>query len=295
MVDQELLINELHALGFTHHESRCFIALMESHPATAYDVAKRAGVPRANAYSALENLLRKEAVQPVSENPVRFAPVDPETLFRRIAEGTADRCASVARTLGRIKQPEELTYVWSIPNLVKVHAKIEELIDNARQRVWIKGNNSAIETHVDSLARAAGRGVEVVIIIFGTDADVKKYTFNKSTKVFLHEGRGTHVGHSNHLFCIGADNTEGLTASLREEGYGIHTRNPPVVELINSLIRHEIYMAEIFQHFGDEIEDKFGDMLITLRERYLPRNFVEDLKSRLDETSPKTPRRLTKK
>jgi HTH-type transcriptional regulator, sugar sensing transcriptional regulator len=288
MIDHEALINELHTLGFTHHESRCFIALMESHPATAYDVAKRAGVPRANAYSALDNLMRKEAVQPVSENPVRFAPVDPETLFQRIAKGTAERCASVARTLGRIEQPEELTYVWSIPNLVKVHAKIEELIENARKRVWIKGNKSAVEMHVDALARAADRGVEVVIILFGTDADVKRYTFNKSTKVFLHEGRGTHVGHSNHLFCIGADNTEGLTASLREEGYGIHTRNPPVVELINSLIRHEIYMAEIFQSFGDEIEEKFGDMLITLRERYLPQNFVDDLKTRLDETELKS-------
>ncbi|MEX0695127.1 MAG: helix-turn-helix domain-containing protein [Rhodospirillales bacterium] len=295
MVDQEALISDLHALGFTHHESRCFIALMESHPATAYDVAKRAGVPRANAYSALDNLLRKEAVQPVSENPVRFAPVDPETLFRRIAEGTADRCASVARSLGRIKQPEELTYVWSIPNLTKVHAKIEELIDNASQRIWIKGNKSAVEVHVDALKRASDRGVEVVIILFGTDADVRKYTFNTSTRVFLHENRGTHVGHSNHLFCIGADNTEGLTASLREEGYGIHTRNPPVVELINSLIRHEIYMAEIFHYFGNEIEDKFGDMLMTLREKYLPRHFVEDLKSRLDESDPEIPSRTARK
>lgn len=288
MADQETLINELHALGFTHHESRCFIALMEGHPATAYDVAKRAGVPRANAYSALDNLLRKEAVQPVSENPVRFAPVDPETLFQRIAEGTADRCASVARALGRIKQPEELSYVWSIPNLTQVHAKIGELIENAGNRIWIKGNKGAVEVHADALKRASDRGVEIVIIIFGTDDDVKKYTFGKSTKVFLHEGRGTHVGHSNHLFCIGCDHTEGLTASLREDGYGIHTRNPPVVELINSLIRHEIYMAEIFQSFGDEIEEKFGDMLITLRERYLPQNFVDDLKTRLNETELKS-------
>lgn len=290
MTDATALIQRLHALGFTNHESRCLLALMESHPATAYDIAKRAGVPRANAYSALDSLSRKNAVQPVSETPVRFVPVEPEELFGRIAEDTSRQCTALARDLSLLKQPADSDHVWSIPNIEQVHSKIETMIEAAAAHVWIKGNVHAIEPHFEALKDAAARDVKVVIILFGTPADVVRYREAMSGKIFLHEGSGTPVGHSNHLFCLAVDNREGLTASLREGGYGIHTRNRPVVELIDNMIRHEVYLAEIFDVFGKEIEEKFGPMLLLLREQYLPADFVTALKTRLA-PAPADPKR----
>lgn len=281
MLDHNALIEQLHTIGFTNYEARCLIAVIEDHPATAYDIAKRAGVPRANAYSALDSLVRKEAVQPVSENPIRFAPIDPDVMLRRIADATTDRCLSLAHELSAVKKPAESEYVWSIPETEQVHAKIEEMIDSADNHVWIKGNRRVLERHHAALVRAAGRGIDIVIILFGEEKDVERYRVSRSATVYLHEGSGTPVGQSDHLFCLAIDYEEGLTASIREGGYGIYTQNRPVVELIGNMIRHEVYLAEIFREFGPQIEARFGDMLIRLRERLLPAEYVAALKKRL--------------
>ena len=42
-------IAQLRRLGFTDYESRAYLALCESYPATAYEVSKKAKLPKAQA------------------------------------------------------------------------------------------------------------------------------------------------------------------------------------------------------------------------------------------------------
>jgi predicted transcriptional regulator len=68
----QTLFRDLQTLGFSDYEAKAYIALVKLQPATAYEVSKEAGLPKANSYSVLESLSKKEAVQPVSQNPVRY-------------------------------------------------------------------------------------------------------------------------------------------------------------------------------------------------------------------------------
>ena len=54
------------------------------------------------------------------------------------------------------------------------------------------------------------------------------------------------------------------------EAAGAHTRSGSVVNLADSHIRHEIYLAEIFSKLGAELEKNFGLALFSLRKKYLP-------------------------
>src|SRR5690606_22091464 len=83
---------ELQALGFSDYEARSYLALVKVSPSTAYDVSKTTGVPRANVYGAIENLVKKGAVQMVGQQPARFVPVPPKELMSNIAKSTSDRC-----------------------------------------------------------------------------------------------------------------------------------------------------------------------------------------------------------
>src|SRR5690554_1136247 len=83
---------QLQSLGLTEYESWALLALIGRNPATAYEVSKQAGLPRANAYTALEGLVKKGAVQPVSENPARYVPVNPAEFLSRIASHTNEVC-----------------------------------------------------------------------------------------------------------------------------------------------------------------------------------------------------------
>lgn len=270
---------QLQTIGFTEYESRSLIALMENSPATAYEVAKLAGLPRANAYSALESLTAKGAIQPVSENPARYVPLEPKIFLGRIAQGTSEVCDSLIQSLSSLKAPYTAEYVWSVNDPDKVRGKIEEMISSAKRHIWIKSDARHLIPHRDALRAAAKRGTSIVIILFGDVESKQAFEFGRSSKVYLHEGTGTHVAASEHLVSVTTDFKAALTASMRKGGYGVYTQNRPVVVLVESLIRHEIYIAEIFSEFRDLLESKYGPSLLALRRRYLPTEQVKSLEA----------------
>src|SRR5690606_20124972 len=125
----------------------------------------------------------------------------------------------------------------------------------------------------------ARRNVVILIILFGTN--VARFRFGRRGRVWLHEGNGIPVGFSPYLITITRDFEEALVAQLDEQAYGSYTRSRPVVSLADTLLRHELYFAEIFSKLGDEISAHFGPALYKLRSKYLPKKQVEALESLL--------------
>jgi hypothetical protein len=260
----------LQQLGFTNYEARVYLNLLKAFPATAYEVSKHTGLPRANVYSALSALERKAAVQPVNENPVRYVPVAPRQLLGRIGKETSSRCDALAEQLVNATASVATEFVWTLAGNAQVHGKMTEIIHQAQQHVWVKGAHHSLLPHVEELREAAQRGAEVLVILFGDASDAALYDFGPHCKTYLHEGRGTPVGMSETLVTLTRDFREAMTATTGANGYGAFTRSPPVVTLAESLIRHEIYLAEIFLQLGPELEERFGPALYRLRHKYLP-------------------------
>jgi sugar-specific transcriptional regulator TrmB len=273
------ILSELQELGFSEYEARAYLALLKLQVATAYEVSKTAGLPKANAYSVLDTLSQKQAVQPVSESPVRYVPVAPDILFERIATTTRRRCAKVIEQLPQFSHSKDQEYVWSLSGENAIHAKIEAMIDAATTHVWIKSAEALLEVHRNALERAANRGVSILIILFGDNPD--RFRFGASSQTFLHEGNGIPVGIAPHLITITVDYQEALVAEFRGSPNGSYTRNTPIVNLADTLLRHEIYFAEIFEIFGQPIQKTFGVALINLRRKYLPDQQALDLEARL--------------
>lgn len=279
IVQRDGLTKELQGFGFSEYEARAYIALLQSNPATAYEVSKTAGLPRANTYSALEVCTQKGAVQPFSQHPTRYVPVDPRELLERIARDTSDRCKQLASHLSSLKTSEERDFVWNLQGAEKVNAKIAEMIETASLHVWIKAHESVIDAHVAALRDAAKRGVKVMIILFGQNE--KRFCFNSNVRVYLHEGNGVRVGNADNLFTITTDFTTALTAKMHGEVYAAYTKSEPIVTMAESLIRHDLYMAEIFQRFGPQIDEAFGPFLLSLRRAYFSKEQISCLEQTL--------------
>ena len=263
---RDSLAAELQALGFSDYEARTYIALLQSSPATAYEVSRAAGLPRATTYGALESCTHKGAVQPFSQSPVRYIPVDPRILLSRIADETSVRCKQLASHLGQVKSDDSREFVWTIDGAEKVNAKISEMIREAKIHVWIKAHENVIDTHYAELRDAAKRGVNIMIILFGVDDS--RFRFGDNVRVYLHEGNGVRIGNADNLFTIATDFKTAVTANMHGEVHAAYTRNKPIVTMAESLIRHDMYLAEIFQRFGPQIDEAFGPFLVSLRRRY---------------------------
>jgi sugar-specific transcriptional regulator TrmB len=271
---------ELQELGFTDYEAKIYISLLQNSPVTAYEISKNNALPRPNVYSALDSLEKKQAVQRVSLDPVRFVPVNPATLFSRISKAVQDRCLALEVGLEKLQPEEKTHYVWNIDNSDEARLKISQLILEAKSHIWIKAHFEELLPHLEELKLASKRGVSLLFILFGVSNQFKQFSFSKNCSVFAHDGDGTVVGLGRYLITLSIDFKEALIVNMKENT-GAFTQSQPIVNLADSLIRHEIYLAEIFKHFSALLEEKFNPGLFELRKKYLPKEQVVELKQRI--------------
>jgi sugar-specific transcriptional regulator TrmB len=258
------LIADLRRLGFTDYEGRIYIALLRyDAPATAYELAKSAGVPRPNTYNAIESLAQRGAVLAVSQAPACYAAAAPKEFLGSISRQTSTICEDLSARLSKIAAPTDNQLVWTLTDNRQIREKINQLIDDARDIIMIKASEDILARHIESLTAAGQRGLKMLIVVFGVDAE--RFTFGPRCRTYLHEGNGVRMGSTDNLFTVAADRSEMVTALISEQAHAVHTKSKPIVNMAESLIRHDFYMAEIFLRFGDEIDATFGPYLSDLR------------------------------
>lgn len=257
------LLSDLKRLGFTEYEARVYVQLLRQSPATAYEISKSGGVPRPNAYNALEALAQRGAVLPVSENPTKYVAADPRNLLDTIARHTNALCGDLAGRLASLTPATDDQYVWTVKGEDAVHDRIDVMLGQSRATIWVKAADEVLHRHKEALKAAAERGVDILIVLFGFDA--AEFRFTPACRVYIHEATGVRMGTTDNLFTLAVDHVEMLTAALDGDVVAAYTRNRPIVTMAESLIRHDYYMSEIFSRFGPEIEATFGPHLRELR------------------------------
>lgn len=259
------LIQDFRRLGFTEYEAKIYMQLLLTEsPATAYEIAKATGVPRPNTYNALESLAKRGAALPVSLNPVRYVAAQPDRHLAEVGRETMEVCNNLATKLARLRAPADDPYVWNVQGEAAIVQKIRSLIDGSRTAICVKAAANVLRVYSDALQRAADRGVNILIVLFGTDTEA--FRFNDRCEIFLHEGNGVRMGTADNLFTITIDHGEVVTAAT-DQMTAFHTRNQAVVSMADTLIRHDYYMAEIYLRFGAQIDAAFGPHLRELRLR----------------------------
>lgn len=78
---------ELVELGLTLNEARCYVALLNTGPSTAAELAKVSGVPRPKVYATLKSLEQRGFSYPSGDQVTKFRPVDPELALSELARG----------------------------------------------------------------------------------------------------------------------------------------------------------------------------------------------------------------
>lgn len=122
--------------GFTPTESLVYSVLLRLGPSTGYAVAHAGRLARANAYSALEGLVKRGAAArtPSPARPVRYRPADPQALLAQLATLQGEALDRLERELRGLSLPvdpvtKEIAGSRAVANLVL------QLIARAERRV----------------------------------------------------------------------------------------------------------------------------------------------------------------
>lgn len=264
------VVERLTLLGFSPHEARLYVALLRHPSATGYELAKAAGLPRANVYQVLTSLLAKSAIQLVSDDPARYVAHAPADVIGRIKRATTANCLAVIDDLASLTPAEDSNAFWTLRGRNAVVDRIIALISESRSRIAISLWADDLSWLRTPMRDAWRRGCQVVINVFG-EADLE------FGDIYRHEDPSKLV--SGHLLTLACDTRAALVAAFDEPIGAVYTQHGALVQLVEKIIRDEAYLAAIYERLRPEVEHAFGPHLVDLRRRLLPTDQADHLLS----------------
>ena len=262
-------VARLRELGFSETEARTWLALQTCQPATAYTLAKVAGLAKANVYGVVEALVERGAMQPLSGKPVRYATTPPERFLERLSARFDDQCRAVLDDIAALDTPAANGFVELFDDAPSIDAAIEELIRATHDTLYLKTTDELAAPFVPALLDAADRGVLVHVVASG--GDWGELGTREGVVLLPHEGTGSAPSRPHELMLtITSDSATGFVATRGHVQNAYLARNPTLVYVMQTMLLHELYLAEIRLAVGGERLAELGIDFASLRARYRP-------------------------
>lgn len=255
MVGIKDLIERLQSLGFTENESKVYLQLNKLGALTGYEAAKQAGIPRPNAYSALQGLVEKGAALKTQGEPSKYIAVNIEELSYNIEKKTRDTLSFLQKNI-TVNQPLNNEPFITLEGDENILHKISYLIQGAQRSIYLDGWFEEIKELQEDLLQAEKRGIKVVLISVGTiHLDLTNIYDHGREEEWAAEG-----SRSIHLI---VDSKEVITGEigLKKSSTALYSKNPSLIELVKESMVHEIMLLEIKKEFGQVLTEKFGKNL----------------------------------
>ncbi len=260
----EETLSYLKELGFTEYEAKVYISLLSSHPASAYTISQNSGVPHSRVYDITRRLIKKGVAVSTGVKPELFSPLSPNDLVDKLRREYDQFTTELEERLKSVNFVSDFDPVWNLPGKEKVFEMAAELIGKAKNTVYTGIWSEELPWLLDELRNADKRGVQVFTLIYGNDKLNFGETYNHDVE---NMGPVEELGRT--LDCV-VDSEVCVTGALGgvEKCQVIWTKNRGLVQSIESYIAHDFYLAEIHNHFGKDIDTKFGKNLVKLRKKF---------------------------
>lgn len=245
------IVGLLEQLGFSEYEARAYVALLQRSPLNGYELAKSSNLPRANVYAVLQKLEDRGAVVRLdTPTGVRYAPVPPSELTRRLGSNFQQALDSAKLSLEEITTPAEHEYVWNARGYAVLLDHARALLDATQNRLLVAVWPEESRALADSLAAAEARGVEITTLCM---AACTKECGNCRERLFRYK---VAPGRPKRWLVLVADDSELLTGEIGsgEEAQTVRTRQRLLVDLAGWYIRHSIALAAVLNDLDGRLE-----------------------------------------
>lgn len=204
MVLLDDLLQLLKQTGLNEYESKAYAVLLELGSATAADVSKKAGVPRARVYDVLLSLEKKGFLSQELGRPVRFKAFHPEAAISNLEQAKKQSFAvelgqlsELKAVLGKHADSMEKSSEGSgesaflLSGSASIEAKLKELLKSAQEEAIICTNEANAMKKARLLGRILSENKVNARVSFcsplGESAELKK-EFQDANVGFLQSG-----------------------------------------------------------------------------------------------------------
>ena len=170
VVNNDEIIQLLSSFGLSDYEARAYIGLLRSQPATAYEVARSAGIPTSKIYETINRLLDKNLAQPVSATKGRgqqYMALSAEDFIYLKQRETVRNTERLGPLLSALNNGTDSDFVWQLDSDEQVLDKTRQLIAQAQTALLVSLWPQELEKVAQDLRAAEKRGVQIALVHFG--------------------------------------------------------------------------------------------------------------------------------
>lgn len=263
------VLSSLRKLGLTQYESQAYVALLGNPRVTAYELAKRSGIPPSKVYEVLERLRAKQLAGAVeTEGSARYVPLEPREAvarYRRLYDDILDRLEDrLADVYSSERSGDD--YVWNLHGREAVLMKVLEMIDAARTEVLLALWPEELPRLEPYLVAADGRGVAVAVCLYGEGDPGVGVVYHHPTDQVVVRDQG-----SKRMVVV-TDTAEALVGYFPETAVpdGMWSANLGFVQMAKDYIRHDMWVIKLVRRFEESINEAYGPDRARLRDIFHP-------------------------
>jgi HTH-type transcriptional regulator, sugar sensing transcriptional regulator len=257
---QHAAVQRLMELGFSQYEAQAYVGLLGREPLTGYALANVTGIPQPKVYETLRRLTAKGVVAGVAGEPARFVAVPADQLLAGLEGSFRARLAGAQRDLAAVT-PAPGTGGYRVLCTATGWEAIEEqavaVLDGSRRHVYVSVNCPEPQAIAAAIGRADGRGVACDVLHFGEPIVELRHgrtVGHDSTRgVVYRRHQARHVA-------VVADSADVVWA-VAEDGANWRSLagcDQLLAALTRGYIRHDIYVQQIWNEFGDVLTERWG-------------------------------------
>ena len=259
------ITEQMKELGFTTNESKAYLALLACQPATAYEVAKQAGLPTSKIYETVNRLTDRGVLQKTTgsqQGKAQYYALGPADLMASIRLQTDAATYRLLPALEKIPQKTADNLIWPMDDSTQVKAKTLELIADARETLLISLWPHELSWCQAALRDAEARGIQVALVHFGMPESQIGATYHHPVEKTLYAEKG------GRGLTLVADGSRVVIANYRQDGQieGAWSKNQSFVTVAEDYVKHDVYITKVTRFLAGEMKQRFGHDYARLRD-----------------------------
>ena len=242
-------------LGFSLNEARAYAALSKESPATGYELAGRAQIPRSAVYGVLRRLVDAGAARSIAGTPERFAPTAADDLLALLRKRFDARTEELEEAMRHVEAAPTAPDVFSVRGYARVMEEAERVMRGAKHRLVVSGWPRELALLSPELGRAVKRRVYVVLFSHAALVDLPGEVFSYGLDESALEDFW------KHRLVVVADDRRALLGATEhsDDDTAIVSETAAIAEIATSQIALDITLLS--QRQGRDIEGVMAKML----------------------------------
>lgn len=155
----------LRGFAFSKYESSCYLALVANHPSNGSQLSRLSGISRSRIYDVLRSLMRKKLVFEIEKG--LYVPLQFEEMKKRLQSQFESNLAILEEQLSVHLNESDYEYLLTLKGRDHVLSKAIDMIESAKQEIYVRLFPDTWKLLEKNLERAAERGVGIRLVSMG--------------------------------------------------------------------------------------------------------------------------------